>query len=122
MKKYILIAAMALTLAAPAAWSQNALPPGGNGNGPAPQGQGGQNEDPQHFQQHKAEILQRMNEHLADVQKRISCVQAATDQQALRACMPQRGGEGHGWQHHGGERGPGPAGQGDADGAAPPPN
>jgi hypothetical protein len=34
-------------------------------------------------------VLKRLNEHLAEVQQRIACVQAAADHQALRACMPQ---------------------------------
>lgn len=51
----------------------------------------------QQFQSHKAEILQRMSQ-------RQSCVQAANDRHALKACMPRSSGQ-HGQQHmrrHGG--------------------
>ena len=102
MKKYVLMTAMVLALAAPGmAWSQSA-PGGGNGAPPSSTGPGGGQEREQKFQEHKTEILQRMNEHLAEVQKRIACVQAATNHEALRACMPERRegegqrGEGHG--------------------------
>ena len=110
MKKYMLTTAMVLALAVPGmAWSQSA--PGGGGNGAPPPsagagagagGSGGGQEREQRFQEHKTEILQRMNEHLNEVQKRIACVQAATNHEALRACMPERRegegqrGEGHG--------------------------
>ncbi|MGB9152375.1 MAG: hypothetical protein WCD70_04725 [Alphaproteobacteria bacterium] len=90
MKKYVLLTAMVLALAAPSvAWSQTA--PGGGSNGGSGQQQGGE----QQFQEHKSEMLKRLNEHLAEVQQRIGCVQAAADHEALRACMPERG-EGHG--------------------------
>jgi TolA-binding protein len=105
MKKYVLLTAMVLALAVPCmAWSQSA-PGGGNGAPPSSSGAGGSGggqEREQKFQEHKTEILQRMNEHLAEVQKRIACVQAATNHEALRACMPERRegegqrGEGHG--------------------------
>jgi hypothetical protein len=39
------------------------------------------------FQQHKADML-------AHIQKAEACVQAATDEQALEACRPNRGGHG----------------------------
>lgn len=106
MKKYILLTAMAFTLTAPvAAYSQTAPAP----NGTPPQSQGGQHSgDSQHFQERKAEILQRMNEHLAEVQKRIGCIQAANDHEALRSCMPERG-ERHGDWHHGGDHDEGQA-------------
>ncbi|MGB9154497.1 MAG: hypothetical protein WCD70_15585 [Alphaproteobacteria bacterium] len=104
MKKYVLMTAMVFALTAPAlSWAQTA--PGGAG-GPPPGGMGGgQHEegDGQHFQERKTEILQRMNEHLAEVQKRIACVQAATNHEALRACMPERH-EGHEGMQHGGEQ------------------
>jgi hypothetical protein len=51
-------------------------------------GGGGMGEEK--FQERKAELLQRLNNHLAEVQQRISCVQAATNHQTMRACMPER--------------------------------
>ncbi|GEM_PF-1535062 len=103
MKKYVLLTAVALILAAPGiALSQNA--PSGNGggfrggpggpDGPGAQGmqeENGHQGNGERFQEHKAEMLKRLNEHLAEVQKRISCVQAAANHEALRACMPERG-------------------------------
>ncbi len=117
MKKYVLLSAMLVALAAPgAAWSQG-VPPGGNNGAPPPQGSGGQGQyrdgDGQRFQERKSEMLQRMNEHLADVQKRISCVQAAKDRDDLRACMPRRGRmmrRGGMMQNDGGNQGAAPQG------------
>jgi hypothetical protein len=54
-----------------------------------------------------------MNAHLADVQQRISCVQAASNHQALRACMPPRGERG-GERHEGPGSANGGPGPGDA--------
>jgi hypothetical protein len=47
-------------------------------------------QDPKEFQAQKAEILKRMSEGGVD-QQRQSCVQAASDPQALGACMQQGG-------------------------------
>jgi hypothetical protein len=115
MKKYMLMTAMVLVLAAPATgWSQNA--PAGNpppGNNPPAGGPGG-GQPPVNegrFEDRKAEILQRMNNHLAEVQKRISCVQAAQNHEQLRACLPERrgpGGERGEWGHREGGNGGGP--------------
>ncbi len=107
MKKYLLMTAMIMALAAPSmAWSQNAPSAGGGGTPPSSAGAGGGGQErEQRFQERKTEILQRMNEHLAEIQKRIACVQAATNHEALRACMPERG-EGHEGGGHG------PQGQG----------
>ncbi len=52
----------------------------------------------------KARIEQRMNEHIAEIQKRLACVQAASTPDALRACMPERGGREGGEEHA--DRGP----------------
>ncbi len=102
MKKYVLLTAVVLSIAAPSlAWSQS------NPGGFPPQGsQGGGHEgNGQEFQERKANILKRMNEHLAEVQQRIGCVQAANNHEALRACMPERHEGGHGGEHEGhGER------------------
>ena len=77
MRKNALLRAMmlGLTLAAVAA-CQNA-PSGGQA------GQGGE------LQAQKAEILKQLSKGLADIQKRQSCVHAASDPQALGACMQQ---------------------------------
>lgn len=97
MKKSMLLTAMILALMAPgAAWSQS-TPPGNDNNSEPPPSMGTGEAGGQKFQEHKAELLQRMNEHLVETQKRIACVQAATNHEALHACMPERGsGGGHG--------------------------
>jgi hypothetical protein len=75
MKKYVLMTLAVMMLAMPGvAWSA------------APSGQ--QQGDAQRFAQHKAQMLKNMNDHLAAVQKQISCIQAAQNRQALQACMP----------------------------------
>ena len=118
MKNCVLVTAIALALILPAtAWSQTTPPPNGNSGPPGNNmmmqhnqngASGTQGDDHEHFQEHKQEILRHMNEHLAEVQKRMACVQAANDHEALRACMPERR-EGHGGMQgghgEGGERG-----------------
>lgn len=42
----------------------------------------------------KTKILARMDENIAEIQKRKACVQAAADGPALKACMPPRRGQG----------------------------
>jgi hypothetical protein len=85
MTRYMRLAAIALALIIPSiAWCQGA--PGG-----------GQAGDGQQFQERKAEILKRISDRLAEIQQRQSCVQAANNPEALRACMPHRG-EGRGDQ------------------------
>ena len=80
MRKYVLTMIAVMILAMPGvAWS--AAPSGTAGGG---QGQG----DAQRFAQHKAQMLKNMNDHLAAVQKQISCIQAAQNHQALQACLP----------------------------------
>jgi hypothetical protein len=77
MRKNAFLRAMilGLTLAAVAA-CQNA--PSGE-----QAGQGGE------LQAQKAEILKQLSKGLADIQKKQGCVQAASDPQALGACMQQ---------------------------------
>jgi hypothetical protein len=78
MKKYVLMTLAVMMLAMPGvAWSAAPSPAGGS-----------QGQDAQRFAQHKAQMLKNMNDHLAAVQKQISCIQAAQNRQALQACMP----------------------------------
>jgi hypothetical protein len=85
MKKHLLLPAMLLALSiSSAAWSQSFT----TGDGPG---------DGQQFEQRKAEILKRIGDHLAEIQQRQSCVQAANSPAALHACMPRHG-EGHAQQ------------------------
>jgi hypothetical protein len=98
MKKYVFVAAMAVALAASSsAWSRSTSSAGtSSASQPAARlqaqpmaGQQGQQlGNPPNFQQMKSQILAHMNENLADLQKRIPCVQAAKDDQGLRACLP----------------------------------
>jgi len=107
MKNFTLITSVALTLVLPTlAWSQN-LPPnsGGNygsgyngmaqplGNSGGYGSMGQKSGSEEHFQEHKAEILRHMSEHLSEIQQRMKCVQAATNHEALRTCLPERGEE-----------------------------
>jgi len=109
MKKRVLLTALALIFVGPAlAMAQNTggspptggMPPSGE-NSPNHWGQnsqggpGGGHEDGKRFEEHKAEILRHINEHLAEVEQRKHCVEAANNHEALRACAPQHG-EGHG--------------------------
>ncbi|MDE1901384.1 MAG: hypothetical protein KGI37_07055 [Alphaproteobacteria bacterium] len=109
-KRALLVAALLAVMGTSAALAQES--PDGNGapgGAPPPPAMGGMNggmHDGKNFDQRKAEILQHMNEHLADVQKRIACVQAATDHKALRACMPMRHGGGFGGHESGPQGGP----------------
>jgi len=52
------------------------------------------------FQDHKAKILQRINDRITKIQQIQSCVQAAEDLNALRACKPHRDKEDHGKGSH----------------------
>jgi hypothetical protein len=86
MKRYMLLAAITLALTIPSvAWCQSGAPGGGQAG------------DGQQFQQRKAEILKHISDRLAEIQQRQSCVEAANNHEALRACMPHRG-EGRGDQ------------------------
>ena len=44
------------------------------------------------FEQRKAEFLSRIDQRLARLQEARACVSAATNPEALRACLPRRGG------------------------------
>jgi hypothetical protein len=55
--------------------------------------------DAKEFPARKAKILEHLSEHLAKVQQVQSCVQAANDFAALRACRPH----GENAEHGGGE-------------------
>jgi hypothetical protein len=88
-----------------------AAAPDGGGKPRAERGERGDRPKPD-FNEMKAKILKKMDEHRA-------CVQAAADFEALKACRPHRqGGEGGGrrggWGHRKG--GEGGAGGGDAPG------
>ena len=113
MKKYLLLASIVLAVTIPSvSWSQATHQGGGNNGGmPAAgmppmeqhQGEGQRPEEgqrheerEQRFEEHKAEMLRHIDEHLAEVQHRKVCVEAARDHDALRACMPERGGENRG--------------------------
>ena len=47
----------------------------------------------QHFAERKAEVLKRIGDHIAELQKRQACVQAASVPGSIKACFPN-GGEG----------------------------
>jgi len=84
MKKHILIAMMAFATPFYATWAQSAPPPEGDNDF------GGKHpKQEQRFEAHKQAILKHMNEHLAEIQQHIACVQAATNPESLRACMPE---------------------------------
>ncbi len=51
---------------------------------------GGGKGDGKNFEQHKAKILERIDQRIAEGQKRRACVAAASDVTALKACMPER--------------------------------
>lgn len=65
-------------------------PQGGREGGPG----GGGPLTPEKLAAIKAEHLKRMDAHIAAIQQRKQCVQAATTGEALRACMPKRSGRG----------------------------
>ena len=109
MKRYVVLAALILMFAAPGmAFSQTANPAENNG-GPPASGMGGgmgmnrnggpigggpavmHKRDGKEFQKHKAEILKHISVHLAEIEQRKHCIEAASDGQALRACVPHRG-------------------------------
>jgi hypothetical protein len=54
----------------------------------------------------KEQMLKRIGDRVAEGQKRLACVQAAGNREALRACMPERRGDGE-------RGGRGPGGPGD---------
>ena len=83
MKKYVLMTATILALAAAAGpASAQTAPAGATPSGPVMTAAPGQG-----FAEHKAEVLDRL-------QKRIACVQAAQNHEQLKACMPPPPGQG----------------------------
>lgn len=83
----MMIAALAMTvMTAGVARAEEAA--GGAGPGPGGGGKG----SPEKFQEHKQKILQKIDERIAESQKRRACVAAASDVEALKACMPERKG------------------------------
>jgi Spy/CpxP family protein refolding chaperone len=64
------------------------------GNG----GQGGEGDHEQRFEEHKAELERHIAEHIATIKQRLteaeqkqSCIQAASNREALEGCMRDRG-------------------------------
>jgi len=53
------------------------------------------------FEDVKQRAEQRIQERIADLQSRLTCVQNAQDPDALRACFPQRGGGSRGGGYQG---------------------
>ncbi len=73
------------------ALAQNNPPPRPNGQNDQPGGNqpGGQGQQqPQRFEEVKAKHLEHIARHIAELQKAQSCVQAATNHEALHACRP----------------------------------
>jgi hypothetical protein len=98
MKKLLLIA---LLLTSTPALAENAPPAGGppaarNSAGPSPE------QREQRFAEHKTKALERIGQHIAEMQKKQQCVQAADKPDALKACFPNRG-KGRGFGHGGSE-------------------
>jgi TolA-binding protein len=102
MKANVLIVAAAVItiISFGASAQQGGQPPSG---GPGMQqggqpygGQGGQ--DQESFEQRKQKLVQRMQDRIADMQHRLSCVQQAQDADAVRECFPRRGERGPGNQ------------------------
>lgn len=72
----------------------------------AEDGAGGGKGDGKNFEQHKAKILERIDQRIAEGQKRRACVAAAGDATALKACTPERregGGGGGKFRKRGGD-------------------
>lgn len=82
MNRMILCATLLLTSLGAAAQTTP-----GTGAPPPPQG-GGQGA--QHFEAAKARHLEHIAKHIAELQQRQACIQAAQNHEALRACMPAR--------------------------------
>jgi TolA-binding protein len=70
-------------------WQQHYSQQGGQQNNAQQGGQQGER-----FNEMKQRMTQRIQEHINEMQQRLSCVQNASNGLALRACMPARGGEG----------------------------
>jgi hypothetical protein len=112
MKNYVVVSVALMLMALPAlSMAQTAAPPSSPSGLPAtsmaPGGASGAQGQPNgRFEEHKAEVLKRINEHISEATNRKSCVEAATDHEQLKACMPEKGmGEHGGWQHGPGGRG-----------------
>ncbi len=89
----MMIAAIAMTvMTASVARAEEAAGAAGGGGGGSPE----------KFQEHKQKILAKIDERIAEGQKRRACVAAAGDVTALKACMPERKGgrEGGGMMRH----------------------
>jgi len=102
MKKFLFIA---LLLTSAPVMAQDAPPTGA----PAAQGASSERHEQreQKFAEHKARALERIGHHIAEMQKKQQCVQAADKPEALKACFPNRGkGRGFGEHGDGGEQGP----------------
>jgi hypothetical protein len=54
---------------------------------------------PEKFKEIKANILKKMEERRQKLNKAEACVKAASDPDALRACMPKRDGKRGEWKH-----------------------
>jgi len=61
-------------------------------NMPPPQGMGMKNITPENFNEAKADILQKIEERLKRLNDEKACVQAASNADELKKCMPQRPG------------------------------
>jgi hypothetical protein len=48
----------------------------------------------QKLDEEKSKILGRISSHISELQQRQSCVQSATTRDALKACMPEKSGNG----------------------------
>src|SRR5437762_703359 len=98
--KKLLLAALLLTSTSALAQTTTA------GGAPAVQAGPADNHEKREekFAEHKAKILERINQHLAEVQKHQACVQAANNREARAACFPTRG-KGRGERVEGGHEG-----------------
>ena len=90
MKKIISISFMLISAIVFSAASSSALADTSAPAASSTQAKGGEGvRNAEDFPTRKAKILQRINEHLAKMQRAQSCVEAASDFAALRACRPQ---------------------------------
>jgi hypothetical protein len=98
MKKFLFIVCLLTTTAAFA----GTTPPTAT-SAPAANAAPGQNAP--NFADVKARALERISKHLEEAQKRQTCIQAANDKEAFKACFPNRGKFGGGRFGHGGPGG-----------------
>ena len=80
---------MAMAQTPPAATSAPAAPPGASAPATAPSAAPASSRG--NFAAQKARQLERIGHHIAELNAEQSCVQAAQDVEALRACHPRRG-------------------------------